>query len=78
MTGDLIVTGTNSIQLQLSGKPIRIAIDFSDSNSVIVPCNPQSNDILDWTLSGNILTINWQVYSIREVKWTVYMYWNEL
>ncbi|HEY5268641.1 MAG TPA: hypothetical protein VII94_05990 [Candidatus Saccharimonadales bacterium] len=78
MSGELIVTGTNNIQFQLSGKPIRVAIDFSDSNSIIIPCNPQSNDKLDWIINGNILTINWEVYSVREVTWKVWMYWNEL
>jgi hypothetical protein len=78
MSGELIVTGNNSIQFQLAGKPIRIAIDFADSNSTLVPCNPQSNDTLDWTINGNILTISWQVSGIREIKWQAWMYWNEL
>ena len=78
ITGNLIVMGTNQVQVELGSKPIRLEVSFSDSGDIIVPCNPHYSDKLDWTISNGILTINWQVSGVREIKWNVWQYWSEL
>lgn len=78
ISGQLIVMGTDQAQIELGKRPIRIDVVFSDVGEIIVPCNPHYNDKLDWTISNGILTIKWQVYSIREIKWNIWFFWSEL
>jgi hypothetical protein len=77
-SGELIVTGNGAAQIQLIGQPVRMNVYFDDEGEIIVPCNPHYYDKLDWTISGNVLTINYQVYGVRAIKWDVGFYWKEI
>jgi len=78
VSGELIVIGNGTAQIQLTGQPIRMSVYFDDEGEIIVPCNPHYHDTLDWVINGSILTINYQVSGIRAIKWNVGFYWKEI
>jgi len=76
--GELIVTGTNSIEIPLHRLiyPGEVHVHFKDNGLEPVPCDPGNVDTLEYEIRNNslgifILVINWSVSSVREIKWHV-------
>lgn len=72
-SGELIVTGTDQISINLNGMPAEVKVRFKDEEQ-IVPCNPHHLDFLEFEIQsvvGFILLIKWNVTNIREIKWHV-------
>lgn len=76
-SGELIVTGNNSIVIPLHRLiyPSEVRVHFKDEISA-VPCNPASADVLEFEVTANslgafFLNINWSVSGVREIKWHV-------
>lgn len=74
--GELIVTGSNSITIQLNGFPVDVGVRFKDCGPEAVPCDPGSVDFLSCDVhtsnavhSGFVLIISWSVSSVREIVW---------
>ena len=78
LSGELIVMGTDLVQIELAHRPVKVDVAFSDRGNIFVPCNPHYNDQLDWTVSNSILTIKWNVSGIREIQWKIWFYWSEV
>jgi hypothetical protein len=77
--GELIVTSTGQVQVQLKGVPIKLEVGFSDADGgeIIVPCDPHFHDHLDWEIDQTLLTIRWTVNGLREVEWRAWFFWND-
>jgi len=78
-SGELIVTGQDSIEVTLKSMPSRTHVHFKDHDPEIPPCNPHHYDELDWEVhysnkvaSNYVLRISWNVSSTREIKWVAY------
>lgn len=69
--GTLIVTGQDSIEIELVKKPKYVKVYFKDT-CVVVPCNPQGSDLLQYAVDCNLLTVSWDVSSVREIAWEVF------
>ncbi len=73
-SGQLVVTGTDEVVLQLEKCPCEIRVFFKDE-CVMTPCSPVQMDTLDWELSNDgchwYLTVNWEVSGARVVSWNV-------
>jgi len=76
-SGELTVTGKNSIQIPLEHIPTEVKVHFKD-HFVMVPCNPQNADSLEYEVHTTnkhhnhfVLIIKWNVSSVREVVWHV-------
>jgi hypothetical protein len=76
LSGEMIVMGTKEAHIELTSKPIRLNVEFSDTG-IIIPCDP-SPDILEFSVQNNILTIRWQVSGIREIQYKAWFYWSEI
>jgi hypothetical protein len=84
-SGELVVTGTDHINIDLSECPDRVVVHFIDK-PVIVPCNPHHRDDLGWHIfkeknihhhhhhytSKRILRITWKVTGTRKIGWKIY------
>lgn len=74
-SGELIVTGSNSIIIVLRQFPAEVRARFKHEHFERVPCNPGDADTLcyDVNLVENdfILIITWNVSSVREIVWHV-------
>jgi hypothetical protein len=75
-SGELIVTGENSITIPLSGFPVEVHAKFKDCGPEAVPCDPGNVDFLSCDVhtsnthhSGFVLVISWSVSSVREIVW---------
>lgn len=76
-SGELIVTGTNSITIQINTLPAEVKVHFKD-HIVMTPCNPQNEDSVEYEIhttntsnSKFVLIIKWSVSSVREISWHV-------
>lgn len=76
-SGELIVTGHNSIHIPLEKMPHEAWARFKDEPT-LVPCDPHNVDWLEYsvhvshtTRSGFVLLIKWGVSSVREIVWHV-------
>lgn len=76
-SGELIVTGKNSIHIILDRMPAEVRCHFKHE-AEIVPCNPQGVDFIEYDVhtsntvrSGLILIIKWSVSGVREIVWHV-------
>lgn len=77
-SGELIVTGQNSIQIPLQKMPAEVKAQFKDEVDM-TPCNPHNADYLEYDVhtsntvrSGLVLIISWSVSSVREIVWHVF------
>ena len=77
-SGELIVTGTNSITIPLTGYPAEVHAKFKHVDHEPAPCDSGNVDTLSYNvhtsntvLSGFVLIINWSVSSVREIAWHV-------
>lgn len=78
-SGELFVTGQDSLTINLSDYPSQVKVHFKDQCKV-VPCNPHHNDNLEWEVVHNphsllkdfMLKITWDVSDVREIVWHVY------
>lgn len=73
--GELIVTGTNSIEIPLHRFPSEVRAHFKDNGPEPVPCDPGDVDTLEYEVQNTggkfILIVRWSVSSVREIKWNV-------
>jgi hypothetical protein len=73
-SGELIVTGTDQVTIDLNDFPSEVKVHFKDE-AQIVPCNPHHLDTLEFevqtTVSGFVLLVKWSVTNVREIKWHV-------
>lgn len=74
-SGELIVTGKNSIHIHLAKLPGEVKVYFKDECD-ITPCNPHHVDSLEYEVHasnthhhGFVLVINWNVSGVREIVW---------
>lgn len=77
-SGELIVTGTNKIEIKLHRliPPSEVRVHFKDDGPGLVPCDPGDADTLEYEISANasgilILIISWVVSGVREIKWHI-------
>lgn len=73
-SGELIVTGNNTIEISLHQFPSAVNVEFEVTCPEPVPCDPGSVDYLEYetfTLTDGsvVLAISWAVSSVREIKW---------
>lgn len=75
-SGELIVIGTNSVDIPLHKFPSKVHAKFKDEGHEPVPCDPGDVDTLEYdvhssntVLSGFVLRISWSVSSVREIVW---------
>lgn len=76
-SGELIVTGKDSIHIPLNHMPAEVKCRFK-TDIEMVPCNPHHVDWLEATVhtsntchSGLVLLIKWHVEGVREIVWEV-------
>jgi len=76
-SGELIVSGKNSLHIPLERVPAEVKCYFKDEFEV-VPCNPHQVDELEYEVhtsntlrSGFVLIIKWNVSGVREINWQV-------
>jgi hypothetical protein len=76
-SGELIVTGKNSIHVPVNKFPSEVKCRFKDEFAAI-PCNPDDADRLEYEIIVSTTTpttftlfINWKVTGVREIKWEV-------
>jgi hypothetical protein len=73
-SGELIVTGKNSIHIPINKFPSEVKCRFKDEFATI-PCNPDDADRLEYEVLVNNTTftlhIKWKVTGVREIKWEV-------
>lgn len=74
-SGELIVTGKDSIHIPLDRLPSEVKVHFKDEYE-LAPCNPHNADWLEYAVhssitsrSGYVLIIKWDVSGVREIKW---------
>lgn len=72
-SGSLLVSGKNSVEINLPEAPSFIKVYF-DGSATTIPCNPQHSDTLTYNLDlcCLLLTISWDVDSVRTVVWEIY------
>ena len=77
-SGELFVTGKDSVIIVLKKLPHKVEVCFVDEPEV-VPCNHHHHDKLEWQVhsnnhhhSGFVLVIKCNVTNVREIKWRVY------
>jgi hypothetical protein len=83
VSGELDVTGKNKVELDLMRRPRRVRVHFKN-DEVILPCNPNHFDELEWFVKEReegemdgpkkrrfFLEINWSVNSSRAIVWQV-------
>lgn len=83
--GEFTVTGTDSIDVVLSGEPVDVTLEILE-DQILVPCDPHHNshengDHVNWyvkhyhrhpTYNNNyVLKAEWTVTGVRRIKWTV-------
>jgi len=78
-SGELIVTGTNSLTITLDSFPSSTKVKFKDEHHEHAPCDPGNVDyvscdahVSNTVQSGFVLIIQWSVSSVREIVWHVY------
>lgn len=80
--GQLVVLGSDTINIRLKDYPHRVECYFKHKNSP-PPCNPRhhhKHDRLHWDIHRShrghhctfSLRIKWHVHEIREIVWLVY------
>jgi hypothetical protein len=76
-SGELTVTGKNSIHIPLEHLPAEVKVYFKDDCEV-VPCNPHHVDRLEYEVHTNnkhhmhfMLIVKWDVSDVREIVWHV-------
>jgi len=85
-SGELLVTGKDSVDIELHDHPDHVDVEFID-DVVVVPCDHHHQDHLEWEVRRvhhvarasvkhhrkhhYVLTIKWHVTGIRKIKWTV-------
>jgi hypothetical protein len=74
-SGELIVTGKDSIHIPLERLPAEVKVRFKDVYD-IVPCNPHNVDTLEFEVHSTnthhhrfVLIIRWDVSGVREIVW---------
>jgi hypothetical protein len=74
-SGELVVTGKNSIRIPLERMPTEVKVHFKDEVEM-VPCNPHDVDWLEYEIhlsnvhhTGRVLFIKWSVSGVREIAW---------
>jgi hypothetical protein len=83
-SGELLVTGKDSVDIELRDHPDEVEVKFID-DIVIVPCDHHHHDNLQWEVrrlhrTGRqvtkhhrkhfyVLTITWQVTGVRKICW---------
>lgn len=71
VAGDILVSGEDSIEIQLGrGTPKCIMVFFAD-DVVSVPCNPEYFDYLEYYLVQNLSTHNWHSKKSLIISWHV-------
>jgi len=73
-SGELDVTGINSISISIDKFPSEVKCHFV-GDCVVVPCNPADADVLEFdvvaTSTSFNLVISWSVSGVRKIKWHV-------
>jgi hypothetical protein len=77
-SGELIVTGENSLHITLDQLPAEVKVYFKE-DVCMVPCNPHTLDILEYEVhtikhhnhNNYVLIIRWSVSGAREIEWHV-------
>ncbi len=74
VSGEVVVTGKDSLSLKLPRCPKDISVYFKDEGN-LVPCNPCQDDLI-WVTEkcgkrNHKLLIKWQVDGIRTVVWNI-------
>jgi len=81
-SGEIIVTGSSQVAIALHGIPVRADIFFNDDDDrdIIPACAPTPANTLVWDIDRlhNTLSIRWGVFGIKEIRWRIYYYWNEI
>ena len=71
-SGELVVVGTDTIDIKLFGNPKRVRFEFEDDID-LVPCEPRDYDQLNYyvhqEVDGHYLLISWDVSDSRELIW---------
>lgn len=70
ISGNLIVSGKDSIKIALEDEPKYVTVEF-EGDCNVMPCNPKHYDQLTWRLEDLKLIIEWDVSNIRHIAWTV-------
>lgn len=77
-SGELVVSGKDSLNIHLKGLPKKVSVHFVDDCD-LVPCNPHHVDFLEYEVHvshthhhGFTLVINWHVSGVREIKWSAH------
>jgi hypothetical protein len=80
--GELIVTGSDHVEIILPERPEKIIVHFA-GNDTHVPCDVHHHDELAWHTtkehhphhkysSRYVLTIRWHVSGVRQIDWKVF------
>jgi hypothetical protein len=86
-TGELVVTGSDRVEILLCERPDSVKVYFVD-DQCDVPCNHGHHDHLSWFVhkkehhhhhnnhhhytSSYTLTIKWHVHNVRKIVWAVH------
>jgi hypothetical protein len=74
-SGEIVVSGQDSLEVILHKKPKCVKLYFKDDCNV-TPCNPVHFDSLTYSIEKNvckyILKIDWNVASIRTIVWHIH------
>jgi hypothetical protein len=75
LSGTLFVSGKGSLEFKFKTCPESVLVFFADEVAVN-PCDPGSEDIVDWQISCCChhhchLVINWEVNGTRTITWKV-------
>lgn len=78
ISGEIIILGSDQLVINLFRKdaPGKVEVHFKHPKDII-PCNPQHEDSLSWSVSAAAngmfqLTISWTVSASREIVWAAY------
>ena len=78
-TGEFTVSGNGSLKIKLAGRPNRVVANFID-DTLPPPCSIPQIDRLEYSVVSErvfvrrqyFLVVDYEVHSVRSVKWTSY------
>lgn len=79
MSGELDVSGQDSIDIRLDREPEDVSVEFEDNDISTIPCNPQQYDTLSWEVHRprvngfheTRLKITWDVLGTKKIVWII-------
>lgn len=75
LSGKLYVSGEGSLEITFKECNEAVCVYFDDESN-IVPCNPGTEDFLNWHIVDEgcyyKLVIAWDVYGVRTIVWNIW------